>query len=109
VDILLFGLPGTGETLVARAVVANETGAFFFLIRGPEIVKKMAGESESNFRKVFEEAEKNSPDIIFIDEIDSIAPKCEKVRRGIRPVLQMTAKYDIRPTEKSSIVSSRNC
>jgi transitional endoplasmic reticulum ATPase len=103
--ILLFGLPGTGETLMARAAVANETGAFFFLIRSPEIVNKMAGESE---RKVFEEAEKNSPDIIFIDEIDSIVPKCEKVRRGIRLVLQMTAKYDIRPTEKSNIVS-RNC
>jgi len=76
--ILLFGPPGTGKTLMTRAV-ANETGAFFFLINGPEIMSKMAGESESNLRKVFEEAEKNSPAIIFIDEIDSIAPKREKV------------------------------
>lgn len=77
--ILMFGPPGTGKTLMARAV-ANETGAFFFLINGPEIMSKMAGESESNLRKAFEEAEKNSPAIIFIDEIDSIAPKREKVR-----------------------------
>lgn len=75
--ILLFGPPGTGKTLIARAV-ANETGAFFFLINGPEIMSKLAGESESNLRKAFEEAEKNSPAIIFIDEIDSIAPKREK-------------------------------
>ncbi|RMJ23533.1 Cell division control protein [Aspergillus sp. HF37] len=72
--ILLYGPPGTGKTLMARAV-ANETGAFFFLINGPEIMSKMAGESESNLRKAFEEAEKNAPAIIFIDEIDSIAPK----------------------------------
>lgn len=77
--ILMFGPPGTGKTLMARAV-ANETGAFFFLINGPEIMSKMAGESESNLRKAFEEAEKNSPAIIFIDEIDSIAPKRDKVR-----------------------------
>jgi ATP-dependent Zn protease len=76
--ILMYGPPGTGKTLMARAV-ANETGAFFFLINGPEIMSKMAGESESNLRKAFEEAEKNSPAIIFIDEIDSIAPKREKV------------------------------
>eukprot|EP00123_Amoebidium_parasiticum_P005975 comp17040_c1_seq1/m.15748 comp17040_c1_seq1/g.15748 ORF comp17040_c1_seq1/g.15748 comp17040_c1_seq1/m.15748 type:complete len:805 (-) comp17040_c1_seq1:554-2968(-) len=75
--ILLYGPPGTGKTLIARAV-ANETGAFFFLINGPEIMSKMAGESESNLRKAFEEAAKNSPAIIFIDEIDSIAPKREK-------------------------------
>merc|ERR1719284_499814 len=62
---------------MARAV-ANETGAFFFLINGPEIMSKMAGESESNLRKAFEEAEKNSPAIIFIDEIDSVAPEREK-------------------------------
>ncbi|XP_050121065.1 cell division cycle protein 48 homolog [Malus sylvestris] len=75
--ILLYGPPGTGKTLIARAV-ANETGAFFVLINGSEIMSKMAGESESNLRKVFEEAEKNAPSIIFIDEIDSIAPKREK-------------------------------
>jgi len=82
--ILMYGPPGTGKTLMARAV-ANETGAFFFLINGPEIMSKMAGESESNLRKAFEEAEKNSPAIIFIDEIDSIAPKREKVSSSIIP------------------------
>ena len=96
--ILLYGPPGTGKTLIARAV-ANETGAFFYLINGisyflqslwliffiysfflgPEIMSKLAGESESNLRKAFEEAEKNSPAIIFIDELDAIAPKREKV------------------------------
>ncbi|KAK9669477.1 hypothetical protein RND81_13G133200 [Saponaria officinalis] len=75
--ILMYGPPGTGKTLFARAV-ANETGAFFLLINGPEIMSKMAGESESNLRKAFEEAEKNAPAIIFIDEIDSIAPKRDK-------------------------------
>lgn len=75
--ILLYGPPGTGKTLIARAV-ANETGAFFFLINGPEIMSKLAGESESNLRKAFDEAEKNSPAIIFIDEVDAIAPKREK-------------------------------
>lgn len=75
--ILLYGPPGTGKTLIARAV-ANETGAFFFLINGPEIMSKLAGESESNLRKAFEEADKNSPAIIFIDELDAIAPKREK-------------------------------
>merc|ERR1711937_170783 len=75
--VLLYGPPGSGKTLIARAV-ANETGAFFFLINGPEIMSKMAGESESNLRKAFEEAEKNAPSIIFIDEIDSIAPKRDK-------------------------------
>ena len=86
--LLMYGPPGTGKTLMARAV-ANETGAFFFLINGPEIMSKMAGESESNLRKAFEEAEKNSPAIIFIDEIDSIAPKREKVGSSISPVILM--------------------
>ena len=77
--ILMYGPPGSGKTLIARAI-ANETGAFFFLINGPEIMSKLAGESESNLRKAFEEAEKNAPSIIFIDEIDSIAPKREKTQ-----------------------------
>jgi transitional endoplasmic reticulum ATPase len=76
--LLMYGPPGSGKTLIARAV-ANETGAFFFLINGPEIMSKMAGESEDNLRKAFAEAEKNAPSIIFIDEIDSIAPKRDKV------------------------------
>jgi len=75
--VLLHGPPGTGKTLIARAV-ANETGAFFFLINGPEIMSKMAGDSEANLRRAFEEAEKNAPAIIFIDEIDSIAPNRDK-------------------------------
>eukprot|EP00877_Chromochloris_zofingiensis_P005423 jgi/Chrzof1/14882/Cz09g19130.t1 len=77
--ILLYGPPGSGKTLIARAV-ANETGAFFVIVNGPEIMSKLAGESESNLRKVFQEAEKNAPSIIFIDEIDSIAPKRDKTQ-----------------------------
>ncbi|KNH05935.1 Transitional endoplasmic reticulum ATPase [Perkinsela sp. CCAP 1560/4] len=77
--ILLYGAPGSGKTLIARAI-ANETGSFLFLINGPEIMSKMSGESESNLRKAFEEAEKNSPSMIFIDEIDAIAPKREKAQ-----------------------------
>merc|ERR1712019_23803 len=75
--VLLYGPPGSGKTLMGRAV-ANETGAFFFLINGPEIMSEMAGEAETNLRKAFEEASKNAPAIIFIDEIDSIAPKRDK-------------------------------
>lgn len=93
--ILMYGPPGTGKTLLARAV-ANETGAFFFLINGPEIMSKMAGESESNLRKAFEEAEKNAPAIIFIDEIDSIAPKRDKTNGEVerRVVSQLLTLMD---------------
>ncbi|HEX7742116.1 MAG TPA: AAA family ATPase, partial [Sphingobium sp.] len=72
--VLLHGPPGTGKTLLARAV-ANESEASFFTINGPEIMGSAYGESEKRLREVFEEATKNSPAIIFIDEIDSIAPK----------------------------------
>ena len=75
--VLLYGPPGTGKTLIAKAI-SNETGAFFFIINGPEIMSKMAGEAESNLRKAFEECEKNAPSIIFIDELDSIAPSRDK-------------------------------
>ena len=75
--VLMYGPPGSGKTLIARAV-ANETAAFLYVINGPEIMSKMSGESESNLRKAFEQAEKNSPAIIFIDEIDSLAPKRDK-------------------------------
>lgn len=93
--VLLYGPPGSGKTLIARAV-ANETGAFFFLINGPEIMSKMAGEAEGNLRKAFEEAEKNSPAIIFIDEIDSIAPNREKVHGEVerRVVSQLLTLMD---------------
>lgn len=93
--VLLYGPPGSGKTLIARAV-ANETGAFFFLINGPEIMSKMAGEAESNLRKAFEEAEKNSPAIIFIDELDSIAPKRDKTGGEVekRVVSQMLTLMD---------------
>jgi len=91
----LFGPPGSGKTLIARAI-ANETGAFFFLLNGPEIMSKMAGEAEANLRKAFEEAEKNSPAIIFIDELDSIAPKRDKVQGEVekRVVSQLLTLMD---------------
>ncbi|MCL2031680.1 MAG: CDC48 family AAA ATPase [Methanomassiliicoccaceae archaeon] len=71
--VLLFGPPGTGKTLIAEAV-ANESGASFYSIRGPEIMGRYYGQSEERLRKIFEEAEENAPSIIFLDEIDSIAP-----------------------------------
>ncbi|KAG4392632.1 hypothetical protein GLYMA_04G186000v4 [Glycine max] len=103
--ILLYGPPGSGKTLIARAV-ANETGAFFFLINGPEIMSKLAGESESNLRKAFEEAEKNSPSIIFIDELDSIAPKREKTHGEVerRIVSQLLTLMDGLKTRSHVIV-----
>jgi transitional endoplasmic reticulum ATPase len=75
--VLLYGPPGTGKTMLAKAV-ANETEANFILINGPECMSKFYGESEKNLRDKFEEAEKNAPTIIFIDEIDAIAPKREE-------------------------------
>ncbi|MFZ8830483.1 MAG: CDC48 family AAA ATPase, partial [Candidatus Aenigmatarchaeota archaeon] len=76
--VLLYGPPGTGKTLLAKAV-ANESGAYFISVNGPEFLSKFYGESEANLRKIFEEAEKNAPAIIFFDEIDAIAPKREEV------------------------------
>ncbi len=72
--VLLYGPPGTGKTLLAKAV-ANECGAKFYTINGPEIMSKYVGESEQRIREIFEEARKNAPAIIYIDEIDAIAPK----------------------------------
>ncbi|HEY7414611.1 MAG TPA: CDC48 family AAA ATPase, partial [Ktedonobacteraceae bacterium] len=72
--VLLYGPPGTGKTLIARAVAA-ETNASFFVINGPEIINKFYGESESRLRGVFQEAQKRAPSIIFIDEIDALAPR----------------------------------
>jgi len=76
--VLLYGPPGTGKTLLAKAV-ANETNANFYSIAGPEIMGKFYGESEERLRGIFKEAQENAPSIIFIDEIDSIAPKREEV------------------------------
>jgi transitional endoplasmic reticulum ATPase len=72
--ILLYGPPGTGKTLIARAV-ASESNAAFFVINGPEIMNKLYGESESRLRGIFQEAQKHAPSIIFIDEIDALAPR----------------------------------
>ena len=74
----LYGPPGTGKTLLAKAV-AGETNANFTSLSGPEIMGKYYGESEERIRDIFKQAEENSPSIIFIDEIDSIAPKREEV------------------------------
>ena len=76
--VLLYGPPGTGKTLLAKAV-AGETNAHFISLSGPEIMGKYYGESEERIREIFKQAEENSPSIIFIDEIDSIAPKREEV------------------------------
>ncbi|MFB6284739.1 MAG: CDC48 family AAA ATPase [Halobacteria archaeon] len=91
--VLLHGPPGTGKTLMAKAV-ANETGAEFFSIAGPEIISKYYGESEQQLRDIFEEAREDAPSIIFIDELDSIAPKREEVtgeveRRVVAQLLTM--------------------
>ncbi|MCX6652352.1 MAG: CDC48 family AAA ATPase [Methanomassiliicoccales archaeon] len=93
--VLLYGPPGTGKTLIAKAV-ANEAGAQFFSIQGPEIISKYYGQSEEKLREKFEEAEKNAPSIIFIDEIDSIAPKREDVHGEVerRVVAQLLTLMD---------------
>ncbi|MCE8425446.1 MAG: CDC48 family AAA ATPase [Candidatus Methanoperedens sp.] len=91
--VLMYGPPGTGKTLIARAV-ANESGANFFSIAGPEIMSKYYGESEQRLRELFEQANKEAPSIMFIDELDSIAPKREEVtgeveRRVVAQLLTM--------------------
>ena len=93
--VLLYGPPGTGKTLLAKAV-ANETNANFYSIGGPEIMSKFYGESEERLRETFKEAQGNSPSIIFIDEIDSIAPKREEVSGDVekRVVSQLLTLMD---------------
>ena len=93
--VLLFGPPGTGKTLLAKAV-ANETNANFYSIGGPEIMSKFYGESEERLRETFKQAQENSPSIIFIDEIDSIAPKREEVSGDVekRVVSQLLTLMD---------------
>ena len=93
--VLLCGPPGCGKTLIARAV-ANETDASFFSINGPEIIHKFYGESEARLREIFEEARRNTPAIIFLDEVDAIAPKREQVLGEVekRVVAQLLALMD---------------
>lgn len=93
--ILMQGPPGTGKTLLAKAI-ANETSANFYSISGPEIMSKFYGESEARLRQIFQEAEKNAPSIIFIDELDSIAPKRENVMGELerRVVAQLLSLMD---------------
>src|SRR6476619_3743526 len=93
--VLLYGPPGTGKTMLAKAV-ASETNASFFSIGGPEIMSKFYGESEERLRDTFKEAQENAPSIIFIDEIDSIAPKREEVSGDVekRVVSQLLTLMD---------------
>ena len=93
--VLLHGPPGTGKTLLAKAV-ASETNANFLSISGPEIMSKFYGQSEENLRDVFKQAEENAPSIIFIDELDSIAPKRDEVAGEVerRVVAQLLALMD---------------
>lgn len=93
--VLLHGPPGCGKTLLARAV-ANESEANFYSINGPEIMSKFYGESEARLREIFQQAQQNAPSIIFVDELDAIAPKREEVTGEVerRVVAQMLALMD---------------
>jgi len=108
--VLLFGPPGTGKTLLAKAV-ANETNANFYSISGPEIMSKFYGESEERLREIFKEAQENAPSIIFIDEIDSIAPKREEVSGDVekRIVSQLLTLMDgIQSRGKLVVIGATN-
>ncbi|TAL47092.1 AAA family ATPase [archaeon] len=108
--VLLYGPPGTGKTLLAKAV-ANESGANFISISGPEIMSKWYGASEENLRKIFDEAEKNAPSIIFVDEIDSIAPKREEVTGEVerRVVSQLLTLMDgLKKRGKVVVIAATN-
>lgn len=93
--VLLHGPPGTGKTLIAR-VSASETKAHFIHVNGPEIIHKYYGESEAKLREIFLKAAKNQPSIIFLDEIDAIAPKREEITGEVekRVVAQLLALMD---------------
>ncbi|MCD6536384.1 MAG: CDC48 family AAA ATPase [Thaumarchaeota archaeon] len=103
--VILWGPPGCGKTLIAKAI-ANETGAHFISINGPEIMSKFYGESEARLREIFKEAEENAPSIIFIDELDAIAPKRSEVTGEVerRVVSQLLALMDGLKTRGQVIV-----
>ncbi|MDH7597363.1 MAG: CDC48 family AAA ATPase [Methanothrix sp.] len=103
--ILLYGPPGTGKTMLAKAV-ANESDAYFISVNGPEIMSKYYGESEKALRDIFEEAEKNAPAIIFLDELDSIAPKRGEVTGEVerRVVAQLLSLMDGLKERKNVLV-----
>ncbi len=108
--VLLYGPPGTGKTLLAKAV-ANETNANFYSISGPEIMSKYYGESEQRLRDIFKEAQEKAPSIIFIDEIDSIAPKREETTGEVekRVVSQLLALMDgLEPRGKVVVIGATN-
>lgn len=108
--VLLYGPPGTGKTLLAKAV-ANEAGAHFIYVAGPEVMSKWYGGSEENLRKIFEEAEKNAPSIIFFDEIDAIAPKREEVSGEVerRVVAQLLSLMDgLKSRGKVIVIAATN-
>ncbi len=108
--VLLYGPPGTGKTLLAKAV-ANESGAHFISISGPEVMSKWYGESEKRIREIFQEAEKNAPSIIFIDEVDAIAPKREEVTGEVerRVVAQLLAMMDgLKSRGKVIVIAATN-
>ena len=108
--VMLYGPPGTGKTLLAKAV-ANESNAHFISISGPEIMSKFYGESEARLREIFKEAKEKSPSIIFVDEIDSIAPKREEVTGEVerRVVSQMLSLMDgLEARGKVIVISATN-
>jgi len=108
--VMLYGSPGTGKTLLAKAV-ANESGANFISISGPEVMSKWYGQSEENLRKIFDDAEKNAPSIIFIDEVDSIAPKREEVTGEVerRVVSQLLTLMDgLKKRGKVIVIAATN-
>ncbi len=108
--LLLHGPPGTGKTLLAKAV-ANETSASFFSIAGPEIISKYYGESEQQLREIFEDATDEAPSIIFIDELDSIAPKREDVTGEVerRVVAQLLTMMDgLESREQVVVIGATN-
>ena len=108
--VLLHGPPGTGKTLLAKAV-ANETNSNFSVINGPEIMSKYYGQSEENLRKIFEDAEKNAPSIIFIDEVDAIASKREEAHGEVerRVVAQLLALMDgLKSRGKVVVIAATN-